>query len=113
MYSPDQISTKSFMGSVFRNTECEIVLRNIVLLQENQSPNEWTPFSWEDYKGFCTHRVSEKERGVLKAFVNGGKPVWNSSAYLQSGWLSFEDDKYSFTENMITMLGENYSGVTS
>ena len=109
MCKPKDISSDHwFMGSVFRNTECEIILRNIVVLQQTANPDEWTPFSWENYKSFCTHEVDEVERGVLNAFVNGGKPVWNTSAYLSPGWLSFDGEKYSFTDKMIEMLCRDY-----
>lgn len=96
------------MGSVFRNSESETILRNIIILQKNADPENWTPFTWNDYQSFCSHRVTDSERGVLNAFVNGGKPVWNTSAYLTAGWLKLEGDQYSFTEQMIQMLAENY-----
>ena len=109
MALPKDIRTNhDFMGSVFRNSESETILRNIVMLQKAANPESWTPFSWDEYKAFCTHRVTESERGVLNAFVNGGRPVANTSAILSSGWLSFDGDKYSFTPKMIDMLAERY-----
>lgn len=109
MYNPSQISTGDFMNSIFQNSECETILRNIVMLQKSSDPSEWTPFSWEDYVEFCTHKVTRLEKSVLDAFVNGGKPVSNTTAYLTPGWLSFQDGCYSFTGKMIEMLGRNYS----
>lgn len=97
------------MGSVFRNSECETVLRNIVLLQKAFNLDKWTPFTWEQYKEFCTHKVDNSEKGVLMTFVNGGSPVWNTSAILMPGWLAFDGTYFSFTEKMIQMLSENYS----
>lgn len=108
LFLPKQIATSDFMGSVFQNSECETILRNIVMLQKKANPEKWTPFSWEDYKAFCTHSVSDVEKRVLVAFVNGGKPVWNTSAYLSAGWLDFDGVNYSFTPKMIEMLGKNY-----
>ena len=93
-----------FMGSVFQNSECESILRNIVVMQKKVNPDKWTPFSWEDYKAFCTHDVSDSEKDVLNAFVNGGKPVWNTTAYITKGWLAFDGEKYRFTPYMIEML---------
>ena len=91
MACPKEIRTNhDFMNSVFQNSECETILRNIILLQKEANPEAWTPFSWGDYKAFCTHNVTDKEKGVLDAFVNGGKPVWNTSAYLSAGWLDFD-----------------------
>ena len=107
---PKEIRTNhGFMGSVFQNSECETILRNIVMLQKDKNPEGWTPFSWEDYKNYCTHRVSDSEKGVLDAFVKGGKPIYNTSAYLSAGWLDFDGVNYSFTPKMIEMLGERYS----
>ena len=100
------------MGSPFGNCESETILANIVLLQKAANPNEWTPFTWEQYKAFCTHNVTESERGVLNAFVNGGKPVLRTSAVLEPGWLKLEDGAYSFTPKMVYMLTEKYSGIT-
>lgn len=57
---------------------------------------EWTPFSWEDYKKFCTHGASDIERNVLDAFVNGGKPVLRTSATLTPGWLD-----YTYTNRVV------------
>jgi len=111
MTNPKDIRTDHyFMGSVFGNSECETILRNILLMQKNQNPDNWQPFTWEQYKAFCSHSVTESERGVLQAFVNGGKPVWNTSAYLTPGWLAFDEKTghYSFTEQMIAMLAESW-----
>ena len=107
---PADIKTNSFMNSVFQNTECEVILHNIVLMQKKLNPENWTPFSWQQYKDFCTHSVSNDEQDVLEAFVRGGKPTWNTSAYLQPGWLSFdkETNKYFFTDKMINMLSDRY-----
>jgi hypothetical protein len=106
---PKEIRTNhEFMSSVFRNAECEIVLRNIVLLQKKTSPDAWIPFSWEDYKAFCTHDVSEKEHHVLNVFVNGGKSVPSTSTDQSSGWLAFDGENYTFTEQMIDMLSQRY-----
>ena len=100
-----------FMGSVFQNSESETILSNIVKLQRAKNPEEWTPFSWEDYKKFCTHGASDIERNVLDAFVNGGKPVLRTSATLTPGWLDYNDTHYSFTEKMINMLYKDFGNI--
>ncbi|MBP6238826.1 MAG: hypothetical protein KA536_21940 [Saprospiraceae bacterium] len=110
-FLPKDIHTKGYMNSVFQNSECETILRNIVLLQKKKSPDKWIPFSWDDYKSFCTHKVTDSEKNVLNAFAKGGKPVWNTSAYLDAGWLDFDGTNYSFTPKMIEMLGEKYKVV--
>lgn len=105
---PSDIRTGNFMGSVFRNAECEQILHNIVLLQKKTSPDQWIPFSWQQYQDFCTHRVTLSEKTVLDTFVNGGKPVTRSSTHISSGWLNFDGEYYSFSDKMIKML-EKYS----
>lgn len=107
--TPVDIKRNGFMGSVFQNSECETILNNIVFLQQKQGVDKWIPFSWEEYKDFCTHKVTDSEKGVLEAFVKGGKPVWNTSAYLNPGWLDKDSkDRYVFTDKMIEMLYQNY-----
>jgi hypothetical protein len=102
---PVEINTnQEFMGSVFQNAECETILRNIVMLQKSKNPEAWTPFCWEDYKAFCTHRVSEREKGVLDTFVNGGKSVPTTSTYQSSGWLTFDGENYQFSDKLIESL---------
>lgn len=107
--TPAKIRTNHwFMGSVFKNSETETILRNIIVMQKNQNPDKWKPFSWDEYKSFCTHGVDFREKQVLDAFVNGGKPVTMSSAWLSPGWLSFDGERYAFTEKMINMLYEKW-----
>lgn len=104
---PQDIQTANlygFMGSGFRNTECETIARNIVMLLQKANPSSWTSFSWDDYKKLCTHRVSDAERGVLDAMVSGGRPVWNTSANLAPGYLKKSDDRYEVTEQFIDAL---------
>ncbi len=108
MITPKQVPTNGFMNSVFQNSECETILRNIVLLQKAKNPEKWTPFSWKDYKKFCTHNVTDSEQRVLDVFVNGGKSAWNTSTYQQSGWLKFENEQYHFTDKMLEMLERDF-----
>jgi hypothetical protein len=107
MTKPKDIPTNHwFMGSPFQNSECETILRNIILLQKHNNSEEWTPFTWDEYKSFCTHKVNDSEKGVLKAFVEGGRPVWNTSANISPGWLAIIDKKYHLTDKMIDLLSE-------
>ena len=95
-----------FMGSVFGNSECETILRNIVVMQKQLSPEKWIPFSWNDYKSFCSHDVTEDERDILMAFANGGRAHQN--VYVDAGWLQFDGAYFSFTEKMIQYLAEKW-----
>jgi len=107
---PSKISTAQYWSSPFENSECETILNNVVRLQRSLNPDEWTPFTWEQYTAFCTHKVGYQEKGILDAFVNGGKPVWNTSAYLQPGWMDFDETtgEYKMTVRMVAMLTEKY-----
>ncbi len=104
---PQDIQTTNsygFMGSGFRNTECETIARNIVMLLQKANSTSWTSFSWDDYKKFCTHKVSDAELGVLEAMVSGGRPVWNTSASLTPGYLKKSNNRYEVTKQFIDAL---------
>lgn len=107
--SPKHIDVSDHFGSsAFMNSETETILRNVVKQQRKADPENWTQFTWEQYKAFCTHKVSSSEKQVLDAMVNGGKPVWNTSAYLSSGWLEFDGVNYKVAEKTIEMLFSKY-----
>lgn len=104
---PKDINLKShFMGTEFENIEAERVVRNIVVGQLKTNPEAWTPFSFKDYKKNCSHNVTNDEAGVLEALVNGGKPVWNTTARLEKGYLTKKGNKYSVTPKLLGVLEE-------
>ncbi|MFO0764054.1 MAG: hypothetical protein U0518_04340 [Candidatus Gracilibacteria bacterium] len=94
----------SFMGSEWRNTETEVVARNICFVQRKMNPEKWTLFTWEDYEEHCTHKVTDAEKGVLEALVNGGKPVWNTSTHLEPSYLVKKGDHYEVTEKFLNVV---------
>lgn len=109
MISPNSIITSNyFTDSDFQNYECEMVLRNICLLQKNTNQENWTKFSFEDYKKFCKHEVSDSEKRILNVMVNGGKPILNTKVSIEAGWLKFENGYYEFTEKLIEMLERKF-----
>lgn len=91
-----------FVGSVFRNSECETILRNIVCLQRKHS--KFVPFSWDDYKSFCSHKVGEDERTVLDSFVDGRYINYRISNDAGGGFLEMKEGKYCFTPKLIHYL---------
>lgn len=104
---PQDIQTTNshgFMGSEFCNSECETVARNIVMLMQKTNPDSWTSFSWNDYKKFCTHKVTDAEHSVLNAMVRGGRPVWNTSVNLAPGYLKKSNNRYEVTQQFIDAL---------
>lgn len=104
---PNNIKTCDFMSSPFQNSQTETILRNLIIMQKSKK-NNWFSFSWDDYKAFCTHNVTSSEKRILDTLSEGGKPHLTSSARINSGWLLFNDNKYSFSEKMINMLYEKY-----
>lgn len=91
-----------FMGSVFRSSECETILRNIVCLQRKHQ--KFTPFSWDDYKSFCTHSISADEKTILDSFVDGRYISYKISNAAGGGYLEMKGDKYVFTSKLIHYL---------
>lgn len=94
----------NFAGSIFQNIETEMVARNILFIQNKINPEEWTPFSFEDYKKHCTHKVTLSEKGVINALAIGGKPVWDTATILDSGYLAKEGEFYKITDKFINVL---------
>lgn len=112
---PKNIGT-NFMGSVFGNSECETILANICLFQKKLNPEAFTPFTWDEYVAFRdatkrdkTQSVSDAERRILNAFVNGGRILY-TSASISKGWLSFDEssEQYAFTDKTIKMLEKDH-----
>lgn len=101
--APKDITVDGFVGSGFKCTEAEIVACNIVLIHQWACTN-WTPFSWEEYQARCKHNVTDAERVVLEAMVNGGKAHWSNSHALAPGYLLKVDDKYVVTEQFVAAI---------
>jgi hypothetical protein len=93
------------VGSQWRNTETETIARNVVLIQQMMNPEEWTPFTWEQYTKLCKHQVTDAERGVLEALTKGGRPVWKTSADLQAGYLTKDSEGcYAVTPKFLEVV---------
>ncbi len=101
---PKETKGIQMIGSVWRSSETESIVRNLLFVQRLMNPEEWSPFSEEDYRKYCTHNVSGAEIGILNALVEGGKPVWNTTAYLQPGYLEVVDEKYVLTDKMLVEI---------
>ncbi|MDO8620279.1 MAG: hypothetical protein Q7R64_02940 [bacterium] len=105
---PGDISTKrDFMGSDFRNSESEAIARNIVIIQKAMNPDAWMPFSFEEYKKRCSHRVTSSDEGVLYAFVHGGRPVAGTSTILDRGYLKVDEEgRYYVTVKFLEIISK-------
>lgn len=96
MLLPEDINISDyFVQSSFRNNETEIVARNIVIIERAINPKAWVPFSVEDYEIGCRRVVCEEEKVILEILVDGGKPAWNTTAFIEPGYL-FKDNEGKF-----------------
>ncbi len=101
---PSDTQNVSLVGSSFQNSETETVVSNILFVLRKMDQQRWVPFSWDDYKKHCIHSVSEAERGVIFALTNGGQPVANTTAHLDSGYLSENGGNYLVTQKLLDVI---------
>lgn len=74
---PNEINTSNeLMGSDFKKCEIEVIATNIIKI--HKARNEWTDFSWEEYKNRCSHKVSNKELEILNSMVERGYLHFNT-----------------------------------
>lgn len=78
------------IGSPFRNTEKEIIAKNIIMLSRLNN-DKWLSFTWEEYQEKCSHRPTSAEKEILDRFVAGG-------------FLKIEDGIYSIQDKFIATL---------
>jgi len=103
--TPNDIDTSGgFFASGFHSIEAETISRNLMVMM--QDAGEWKPFTWEEYKDFCSHNVTDSEREVLDLFVKGGTYRDNIGGHttITGGCLKKTGQKYEITDKMITML---------
>lgn len=95
-----------FTGSGLNSCEAEKIARNIIVVQKKIDPNKWTPFSFEDYIMHCSHTVTDTEKGIIEALVNGGKPVVFTTKTLTPGYLEKDSTTghYSVTEKFLKAI---------
>lgn len=67
--SPNDLHVSLF-DTIWQNSEKETIASNLLMLAK--SLNAWWPFTWEDYKAFCTHVVTDSEHSVIRSFVDDG-----------------------------------------
>ncbi len=65
MLIPKETKGVSLTGSAFENSETETISENILFIQRKMNLEQWSPFTWEDYKKNCTHQTTESELTVL------------------------------------------------
>jgi hypothetical protein len=104
--TPEMAKSANFMASEWGNSETETIAANIVFVCGRINSKSWQSFSWEQYRRYCTHRVTLAEKWVLDTLVCGGRPTPGSSAYLFPGYLEFDGEKYSVTERFLSVVKE-------
>lgn len=68
-----------FFSTEFQNCERETIARNIVFI--SRPFDKFTPFTWEEYKERCEHKVTDAEKSFLNKLV-------------REKYLDFNDNKY-------------------
>lgn len=90
---PSAIDISSdLVGSKLRESNKETIAKNIIVNARN-SGDQWSSFSFSEYKATCSHDVSDSERNVLDSLV-------------ADGYLSFQEDRYSVKPEFIEALLE-------
>lgn len=78
--------------SAFNKSEYEIIAKNIVIISIRFG-NEWKPFSEEDYKEQCDHKVTDSKLGWLRTMD-------------KKGFIDFDGKRYSVNLKFLATLSE-------
>ena len=74
--------SNGFVGSSLRKSEAETIAANVVTISKFKFDDEWKPFTWEEYKEACSHKVTESEKGYLDQFVENDLMVLDGGKYV-------------------------------
>lgn len=107
--SPRNLCRAQFVGSSFRDAQLEMLLCCIAITQYKMNPDEWTPFTWDEYVAKCDHKPIETERQLFDAMVGGGKVLLNDAGkpkwvQLEGGHLAKNGDSYSVTDKLLKVM---------
>lgn len=100
-FKPIDAKRIRIIGSPFQDSNCEIVLANILLTIQELSPEEWVPFTKDDYCKSVSHSPSNEELRYLDRFIVGGRV---QDKFIQGGWLTKVGDEYSLTGKTIKLV---------
>ncbi len=79
---PSDFNIKShFYSTIWGNSEKEQIARNIVYISLTKMDDEFLPFSWEEYKKYCEHKVTEQEKWVLDDLAEGKYLFFKNNKY--------------------------------
>jgi|GEM_PF-3976338 len=98
------IMRASSYGNPFGLPDCTYALRNMLLLQKRELPDEWSSFTWEDYSQICN---LEDQKYILELMVTGGKHKIHSDT-IEGGWLIYNGTEFLFSDKLIHMIQRYY-----
>lgn len=106
---PCDVHLSRFVGSSFGDAQMEMFLQCIAITQFKMNPDQWTPFSWEEYVGKCDHEPIQTELEILDAMVEGGDVVLDDmgipkNIYVDAGYLSKDGDRYVITSKLLNVM---------
>ncbi len=102
---PSDYNLHDFCGSKMKCGEAEEVARNIMLLLKAAN-DEFKPFTWKQYKKFCTHNVTKNELKVIELFEFGGRygTAREGRTYIPGGMLVRQGNKFAVTNRFLQYL---------
>lgn len=98
---PENFEHTLFCPTTLGNSETEEVVGNIIAMQKKTNPNEWTPFSLEEYLESCPSPVPDEEFILKTILVDGGQP---GKYEIPKGCLIFENGKYIITDILLSKI---------
>lgn len=98
---PQNFKDTIFCPTTLGNSETEEVVGNIIAMQKKTNPNEWTPFSWEEYLKGSTAPAPDEEFILKTILVEGGQP---GKYEIPKGCLIFENGKYVITDILLSKI---------
>ena len=101
----DFIGDTFYSSTGFNNAIKERIAKNIVLISKWNN-DKFSPFSWEEYKERCKHKVTDSEKKHLDEMVEGWRIKRSSGReYMEyGGYLIKIDGKYKVTFKFIVAL---------
>gem|GEM_PF-6911723 len=91
-------------------------LELLLILQKENSSDEWSPFSTDDYKNYilkkegkqASRNQKRKFRKALKAMIQGGRPFGDQKFNIDAGWILIIKHRYHFSGKFLQII-EVYS----
>jgi|SRR5579872_1080554 len=92
LVKPSDMQT-GLLGSNFQKREKELIAGDIIVISQKNG-DTWFDFSFDDYRKYCGHIVTEKEHSVLNALA------------MDDEVLDLKGERYSVNENFFRTLAK-------